>query len=298
MSILNREGLVIIDAHAHLWEEQRGSVGGLPVYHTQNGISMFLGERRQMMPPYMEDGRNTAERLIANMDYAGVNGAVLTQEYMDGCQDGYYLSVKERYPGRIKICSLYSERQDYSTEGFDGIKVCASRLKDPDLKRLLPLFCDAEQRGMFISIDLADGDSQTRDMEYLIERCPGLRIAIGHFGMVTTKNWQAQIALAKNENVYIESGGLTWLFNSEFYPFKGAVRAIREAIGICGAGKLMWGSDYPRTMTEITYPMSIRFILESDELDDHEKKAFLGENAAAFYGFSGLEPIEPIKNML
>ena len=143
MSILNREGLVIIDAHAHLWEEQRGSVGGLPVYHTQNGISMFLGERRQMMPPYMEDGRNTAERLIANMDYAGVNGAVLTQEYMDGCQDGYYLSVKERYPGRIKICSLYSARQEYSTEGIDGVKVSAPTLKHPDLTSRPPPFCAA-----------------------------------------------------------------------------------------------------------------------------------------------------------
>ena len=37
-----------------------------------------------MMPPYMDDGRNTAERLIANMDYACVNGVVVTQEYIDG----------------------------------------------------------------------------------------------------------------------------------------------------------------------------------------------------------------------
>ena len=36
-----------------------------------------------MMPPYMLDGRNTAEMLIANMNYARVSGCVVTQEYID-----------------------------------------------------------------------------------------------------------------------------------------------------------------------------------------------------------------------
>jgi hypothetical protein len=30
-----------------------------------------------MLPPYMTDDENTAEHLISNMDYAGVNGAVI-----------------------------------------------------------------------------------------------------------------------------------------------------------------------------------------------------------------------------
>ena len=85
--------------------------------------------------------------------------------------------------------------------------------------------------------------------------------------------------LARNKNVFIESGGITWLFNSEFYPFPSAVKAIKEAAEICGMEKLMWGSDYPRTMTAITYKMSYDFVLKSNELSDEEKKLFLGENA-------------------
>ena len=42
-----------------------------------------------------------------------------------------------------------------------------------------------------------------------------LRIAIGHFGMVTTPHWQEQIKLARHKNVMIESGGITWLFNRD-----------------------------------------------------------------------------------
>jgi predicted TIM-barrel fold metal-dependent hydrolase len=95
----------------------------------------------------------------------------------------------------------------------------------------------------------------------------------------------------------IESGGITWLFHEEFYPFTGAVRAIREAIDLVGIDQLMWGSDYPRTMVAITYRMSYDFILRSPLLTETEKALFLGINAQRFYGF-GTMPEQPyIKNM-
>lgn len=77
----------------------------------------------------------------------------------------------------------------------------------------------------------------------------------------------------------------------------GAIRAIREAIDICGIDKLMWGSDYPRTITAITYRMAYDFVVKSSELSDEEKRKFLGENARRFYGFSSLVDLPYIKNM-
>ena len=289
---------IIIDAHVHLWEQQQGRINGLPVYGLGGGVSMFLGEPHQMMPPYLDDNKNTAERLLANMDYARVNACVVTQEYMDGNQDAYLLRVKEKYPDRFRICSLYEEKEDFRIEGFDGIKICAGRLKDPDLKNLLPVFQKAEAAGVFIGLDLADGDAQTDDMQFLIDACPDLRVTIGHFGMVTTKGWEKQIALAQNKNVYIESGGLTWLFHKEFYPYPSAIDAILTARDICGMEKLMWGSDYPRTMTDITYRSAVRFIEETTKLTEAEKDAFLGGNAERFYGFNGITPLPERKNML
>ena len=52
---------------------------------------------------------------------------------------------------------------------------------------------------------------------------------------------------------------------------------------------MMWGSDYPRTMTAITYDMSKDFIEKTKELSDEEKEKFLGENAKRFYGFQELK---------
>ena len=149
-----------IDAHVHLWARQQGVVNSKPVYGIGNGLSNFGGEIRQMMPPYMEDNKNSVERLIANMDYARVNGAVVTQEYIDGNQDLYLLLSKEKNPERLKICSLYEERDDFRVEGFDGIKICAGRLKNPDLMAHFHVFKKAERLGKFVSIDMADGDLQ------------------------------------------------------------------------------------------------------------------------------------------
>ena len=290
-----------IDAHVHLWKNINGLVNGKKVYSLGNGKVNFGGEVRQMMPPYMENGENTVERLIANMDYACVNAAVITQEYIDGNQDEYLLEARNKFPERIKITMLYEDYingQPFDSNEFDGVKICAGRLSNPDLKKLLPLFKQVEQAGKFISIDMADGAAQTDDLAFIIRECPDLRIAIGHFGMVTTDGWQKQIELAKAPNVYIESGGLTWLFHKEFYPYPSAIDAILEARDICGMDKLMWGSDYPRTMTDITYIMAVRFIEETNKLTDEEKAAFLGKNAERFYGFKNLVPLKPIKNML
>ena len=135
-------------------------------------------------------------------------------------------------------------------------------------------------------------------MEKIIAKFPNLKIAIGHFGMVNRQGWLEQIKLAKNENVFIESGGITWLFNDEFYPYPSAVKAIKESADLVGFEKLMWGSDYPRTMTAITYKMSLDFIEKTNEISEAEKRLLLGENANSFYNFKNLSVPQKVKNMV
>ena len=286
---------MIIDAHAHLWKKQKGIVNGKPVFDVGGGKSNFGGEIRQMMPAYMTDGENSVERFLANMDYAGVSGAVITQEYIDGNQNEYLLECKSN---RIKICALYEEKPLGDISGFDGIKICAGRLADKDLLNHTEPFKVAYDNGKFISVDLADGNEQTEMMQKIIEMFPDLKIAIGHFGMVTRDNWLEQIKLAKNKNVYVESGGITWLFNSEFYPYPSAIKAINQAAELTGFEKLMWGSDYPRTMTAITYKMSFDFIEKTDEISDKNKLLLLGENARQFYDFKDIPIPQKVKNMV
>lgn len=302
---------LIIDAHAHLWLRQDTEVDGMRILTLDNGRSEFMGEVRQMLPPFMTDGRNTAEIFLSNMNYAQVAAAVITQEFIDGNQNSYLAEVKRKYPDRFFVCGLcefrrpgfYAEAEKLIDEGFRGIKIPAQRLllKEGRVSltsdEMMRMFHLMENKGVILSIDLADGDIQTSEMEEIIAECPDLKIAIGHFGMVTRPRWEEQIKLARNKNVMIESGGITWLFNDEFYPFPGAIRAIQEAADLTGFDKLMWGSDYPRTITAITYRMSYDFVVKSRDITEADKRLFLGENARRFYGFGELPELPYIKNM-
>ena len=301
----------IIDAHAHLWLKQDTVVDGLPIRTLENGRSLFMGEIRQMVPPFMVDGVNSAEVFLSNMDYAQVSAAVITQEFIDGIQNDYLQEVERKYPNRFLTCGMCEFRKpgflvqavELLNQGFRAIKIPAQRLLLPEGRislvnnEMMQMFRIMEQRGAILSIDLADGDLQVGEMEEIIRECPNLKIAIGHFGMVTREGWEEQIKLARHPHVRIESGGITWLFNDEFYPFHGAIRAIRRAADLVGMDKLMWGSDYPRTITAITYRMSYDFVIKSKELSETDKALFLGKNAEQFYGFKDLIELPYIKNM-
>ena len=304
----------IIDAHSHLWLRQDTTWHGQVIRTTTNGRSLFLGEEVQMLPPFMIDGRNTAEVFLSNMDYAQVAAAVVVQELIDGVQNDYLIEVQRRYPECFFVCGMCDydgddiarEAEALYDQGFRGIAIpghrIATALNSPAMMALFQLM---ERRDMVLSITLADGDRQVGELREVLETCPRLRVAIGHLGMASppltppweNASWRAQISLARHPRVMIETGGITWLYNSEFYPFPSAVRAIREAADLVGIDRLMWGSDYPRTITAITYRMSYDFIIKTPELDEDDKWLLLGDNARRFYDFKVLPKLPYIKNM-
>ena len=303
--------MLIIDAHSHLWLRQETIVDGKEIRPLPNGRSMFMGTEVQMLPPFLIDGVNSAEVFLSNMDYAQVSAAVVTQEFIDGFQNDYLEDVARRWPDRFFVFGMCEFRKPGFLEeakrliarGFRGIKIPAARLllstgrvmlNSPEMMALFHLM---EDNGLILHVELADGNLQVAEMEEIIAECPRLRILIGHFGMVTRPGWMDQIRLARHPNVYVESGGITWLFNDEFYPYPSAVRAIREAADTVGIDKLLWGSDYPRTITAITYKMSYDFLFKSPLLSDSDLANFLGLNAQRLFSFGNLPIPKRVPNM-
>ena len=291
---------MIIDAHSHLWLKQDTQIDGKRILSLKNGRSIFFDEEVQMLPPFMIDGQNTAEVFLSNMDYAQVAAAVVVQELIDGCQNEYLAEVQQRYPDRFCCMGMawnVDEAKEVMARGLKGIAYPGHRMTQ-SLTALMPVFKLMEEHDMILSMCLADSEKQIGEMKEVIQECPQLRVAIGHFGMPTTSSFRSQVLLAREgKNVMIESGGITWLYNSEFYPFPTAIRRICEAADWVGIDHLMWGSDYPRTITAITYRMSYDFVSKSKELTEQEKALFLGENAYRFYGFQHLPELPYIKNM-
>lgn len=292
--------MTIIDAHSHLWLKQNTMIDGKRILSLKNGRSIFFDEEVQMLPPWLIDGVNSAEVFLSNMDYAQVGGAVVVQELIDGNQNVYLTEVQQANPDRFFCMGMawsLNEAKAVHAAGLRGIAFPGHRMKE-SLLDLMPVFKYMEEQQMVLSMCLGEEEKQIGEMREVIQECPQLRVAIGHFGMVTTPIFKSQIMLAREgEHVMVESGGITWLFNAEFYPYPSAIRSIKQAADWVGMDKLMWGSDYPRTITAITYKMSYDFITKSAELTEDDKARFLGKNAERFYGFKNLPELPYIKNM-
>ena len=275
--------MTIVDAHSHLWRKQDTTWNGLQIKSLKNGRAIFLGNEVQMMSPFFTDGFNSAEIFLSNMDYAQVAAAVVVQEMIDGIQNDYLKEVHDKYPNRFVTCGMcdffkprfLDDAAQLIEQGFKGIAIPGHRLLTDHQRvmlnsdEMMRMFGLMEKNDVFLSVTLADGDLQVGELKEVIEQYPRLRVAIGHFGMPTIEGWQLD----------------------------GAIRAIREAAELVGFDKLMWGSDYPRTITAITYRMSYDFVTKSDQLTDEEKRLFLGENACRFYRLHDLVQLPYIKNM-
>ncbi len=302
---------VIIDAHSHLWLWQHTVVNGKRIEQLPNGRSSFMGNEVQMMNPWMRDNYNSAEKFLANMDFAQVEGAVVTQEFIDGLQNDYLEYVGRRWQDRFFVFGMCEfrkpgfliEAQVLLRRGFKGIKLPAARLVDDhiniwfDTEEFMQMFRLMEENGMVLAIELGEGTCQNEQLETVIKECPNLKIVLGHFCMVNRKDWQKQMALCSHKNVFTDMGGITWLFNDEYYPYPSAISAVKEAADLVGMDKILWGSDYPRTISNITYRQSYDWILKSTELTDTEKRMILGENARKVYGFDNLPVLPYVPSM-
>lgn len=306
---------VIIDAHSHLWLWQHTEVNGKKIEQKPNGRSSFLGIEKQMMNPWMQDNYNSAEKFLANMDYAQVAGAVVTQEFIDGLQNDYLEYVGRRWSDRFFVFGMCEfrkpgflvEAEVLVRRGFRGIKLCAGRVADHQQAtgvektftndEFMQMYRLMERNDMILGLEINEGSEQCDEVEKIVAECPNLKIVIGHFGMANRPDWMSQIRLARHKNVYIDMGGITWLFHDEYWPYPSAVRAIREAADEVGIEKLLWGSDYPRTITAITYRQSYDWILKTTEFTDEEKAMLLGGNAIRVYGFSNLPVLPYVESM-
>ena len=200
-------GKLIIDAHSHLWLKQDTTVDGKRILSLKNGRSIFMDEEVQMLPPFMIDGKNTAEVFLSNMNYAQVGAAVVVQEVIDGCQNAYLTKVQQQYPDRFFCMGMAwntDEAQAVIDAGLKGIAFPGHRIHE-SLLTLMPVFKLMESKEMVLSMCLADDEEQIGQMAEVIQECPDLKVAIGHFGMPSTASFRSQVLLARQgQNVMVE----------------------------------------------------------------------------------------------
>ena len=181
----SEEFFPIIDAHSHLWLKQDTTWNDLKIKTSEGNRSrsFFLDQEVQMLPPFMIDGRNSAEVFLSNMDYAQVSAAVVTQEFIDGIQNDYLMEVQRRWPDRFLVCGMCDyfrpgfirQAESLIRNGFRAIKIPAHRLQLSDKRimmtspEMMQMFHLMEDCGIIFSVDLADGDTNVAEMKEIIQ---------------------------------------------------------------------------------------------------------------------------------
>ena len=276
-------------------------------------------EERQVTPPFGKGLGYSPETLLANLEWAGVDRAVLLQGPFYGECNGYVSEALLRYPYRLVGAAYFDPWMESNRSTFDellglggqdapfhAVKLECSvptglcgihpqaRLDEVDLAWL---WQELERRELVLVLDLGGVGSrsyQTAAVRAIAERHPQLKVVVAHLGQPTPaaeadsdlwRQWQEQIDLGRLPNVWFDCASLIAYVQEEGYPFATVERYLRLAIERIGAHKVMWGSDQPGTLVHATYRQYAALAkMHTGFLGARDQALVLGENAMEVYG--------------
>ena len=311
---------MIVDAHSHIFPRIHGLNAAGPTRGLGYGRAMIGADEVQVTPPFGSGFDYSPETLLANLNWAGVDVAVLLQGPFYGECNRYAAEALQRYPDKLIGAAYFDPWISESRRTFGKISgaeagraetlfravklecsvptgLCGlhpnARLDAPDLTWL---WQELEQRGLILVLDLGGIGSrsyQTSAVRSIAESHPGLKIVIAHLGQPTPtaeadprlwRQWEEQIDLGHLPNVWFDCASLIAYVNEEGYPFPSAERYLQQAIERIGAHKVMWGSDQPGTLVHATYRQYVTLAkLHSRFLSPQDRALVLGENALHVY---------------
>ena len=306
---------MIIDAHSHIFPEVRGATGAGPSRGLGYGRIAVGNEETQLLPPYNETTVFTPEMLIANMDWAGVDKAVLLQGPFYGECNSYVLEALNRYPDRLVGAAYFdpwgmNNRQEFeiltASSSFRVVKLECSEATGlcglhPNARLDMPniawLWDALERRGLVLTLDLGAIGSrsyQTDAVRAIAQGHPDLRIVIAHLGQPNPLAeaeverwglWLEQIDLGGLSNVWFDTAALPAYLPDEDFPYPTAEQYLHLAAERIGPSKILWGTDLPGLLRHLNYPQLVKLAkLHTQSLSHDEQAMILGKNAMRVYG--------------
>ena len=231
----------IVDAQVHIW----GS--GPPTTPTHRQVEAF-----------------STDELLAEMDAAGVDAAVLHPPGWDPGSHELALEAVRRHPDRFAILGSFPLDRPESRALVDGWK------GQPGMRGLRFTFLRPDQRSwptdgtidwLWPAAERAGLPVALLAFDFLplvgqvAERHPGLRLIVDHLGgrggTGTARDGAYfatlpdLLALARHPNVAVKATGAPG-YSTEPYPFRGLHPYLRRIYDAFGPERLFWGSDLTR----------------------------------------------------
>ena len=283
---------------------------------TVDGVDYIM----QLFPPNLANNEAPPQRMVAEMNLAGVDVGILQADHVYGNLNEYFSRAAKDYPGRfVGLAQIWEPEADdpgrleslergirthgnkglyFSVEPFSVLQqaITLNDAKFDPLWKLvqelqIPIFWFLDDR----TIDRVDMFMRrVAELDEWARRHPDIPSLITH-GLVPAAIIdqigipKEVIALLEHPHVFAE---LLFPAKEPDYPYPTGQRQLRHLRDRVGAEKLLWGSDSPfGTATWCTYRQSLDFIrLHCDFLSADEKDLILGGNAARLFG---IEPLHP-----
>jgi predicted TIM-barrel fold metal-dependent hydrolase len=268
---------VITDAQVHIWEVDRP-------------------DRPWPQPPRNEPqlpNGFTAEEMLAEMDRAGVDRAVIVPPTWVGDGNETALDTVRAYPDRFAIMG----RIDIKRPDFD--EAMATWKQQPGMLGVRHTFRTEPYRGWLEAGEYEPfwAAAEEHDIPVMClvsgfpevlgpiaERHPNLTLIVDHMGCDLSAKGAASfcidelVALAKHPRIMVKVSSAP-CFSAEPYPFNDINPFLKRIHEAFGARRCMWGAD--RTRLTSTYEECIQHYAEGlDFITDDEREWILGKTIA------------------
>ena len=242
----------------------------------------------------------TADAVLARMDEAGVDRAVLVPPSWEGDRNDLAIQAARDHPDRFAIMGRINLADpanaallpDWKRQpGMLGIRVS---FRMPEQRQWLAdgsadwFWPAAEAAGVPLMVLPPD---QLPAIDRVAERHPGLRLVIDHLAMTSSRRDDAAFAtledlypLARHPNVAVKATALP-CYTTEAYPFRGIQDHIKRVFDSFGPERVFWGTDLSRLTC--SYREAITFFTEElPFLTKRDKEAIMGKALCDWLGWA------------
>ena len=267
----------ITDAQVHVWADS-----------TPERPWPDLGIAPQRVPAL------GVSELLARMDAAGVQRAVLVPPTWEGPRNDLALAAAAAYPGRFAVmgrvdpgnpatvASLATWREQ---PGMLGIRLSINRGDTSAQIRSAirsGFFAEAERLGVPLYLYMPRLHAE---IDTVATAFPGLRITVDHLALDRADGPLAKavaplLPLARHANVAVKASALT-CFVTGNYPYPQIVEAVYELVAVFGANRVFWGSDLSRLPCSYEQYIGL-FLREMPGLTTEELGLVMGEGVSAW----------------
>lgn len=273
---------LVVDAQIHIWRDEDEQHPWLPEWRS-------YAHRGGTSP--------TAEELIAAMDQAGVDRAVLVPPSFAGDSNEVALEAAARYPERFAVMGRVplagGHRPDIaswaSTPGMLGVRLTFSR--GASYQWLTDGTADwfwREAQAASVPV-MVFTPERVGALVPVLRRYPGLRLIVDHAGLpaypppMPMESIVGQaVALAAFPNVAVKASAFPCA-TTEPFPFPTAQRCTRTLVEAFGPERVFWGTDLTRL--PCSYTEAVRYLAEDGGLTPAQLSLVMGRGILDWLGW-------------